>query len=141
MSHSIVIDAIGAVAVLMVPLTAFGLQDLIGNQTSPARVETVEIQPGDFHFARAGEFLVGGRPTAAVPNTVAFDRPVEIMKFQVRFADYQACVVDDGCAAPAASETSADVPVTGVSYLDALAYAAWYSGATGETWRLPTDAE
>ncbi|HEY9011110.1 MAG TPA: SUMF1/EgtB/PvdO family nonheme iron enzyme, partial [Devosia sp.] len=34
-----------------------------------------------------------------------------------------------------------DVPVTGVNFEDANAYAAWLSRATGETWRLPTVAE
>ncbi|WP_413813565.1 SUMF1/EgtB/PvdO family nonheme iron enzyme [Mesorhizobium sp. Root157] len=30
------------------------------------------------------------------------------------------------------------VPVTGVSYRDATAYAAWLSARTGRTWRRPT---
>ncbi len=33
------------------------------------------------------------------------------------------------------------MPVTGVSYRDAIAYAAWLSAKTGETWRLPSDEE
>ena len=32
-------------------------------------------------------------------------------------------------------------PVTGVSHIDAEAYAAWLSAQTGATWRLPTDTE
>jgi len=34
-----------------------------------------------------------------------------------------------------------DHPVVLVSYADALAYAEWLSGLTGQTWRLPTEAE
>lgn len=34
-----------------------------------------------------------------------------------------------------------DHPVVLVSYADALAYAAWLSEVTGQTWRLPTEAE
>lgn len=34
-----------------------------------------------------------------------------------------------------------DHPVVMVSYEDAQAYARWYSGKTGERWRLPTEAE
>jgi formylglycine-generating enzyme required for sulfatase activity len=32
-------------------------------------------------------------------------------------------------------------PVVGVSWHDALAFAAWLSAATGDPWRLPTEAE
>jgi len=35
----------------------------------------------------------------------------------------------------------ADHPVVMVAYEDAVAYAAWLSGKTGRTWRLPTEAE
>ena len=34
-----------------------------------------------------------------------------------------------------------DQPVVGVSWLDATAYAEWLTVETGETWRLPTEAE
>src|SRR5262245_35021814 len=34
-----------------------------------------------------------------------------------------------------------DQPVVGVTWFDAIAYSDWLSGETGETWRLPTEAE
>jgi formylglycine-generating enzyme required for sulfatase activity len=66
-----------------------------------------------------------------------------MMKYQVGLADYQRCV-EAGACLPADARPEADgaaVPVTGVNYLDASAYAAWYSNATGRSWRLPTAAE
>jgi len=64
------------------------------------------------------------------------------MKYQVSAADYAGCVADGACEAPEGGR-SADggMPVTGVSYRDAIAYAAWLSAKTGETWRLPSDEE
>ncbi len=34
-----------------------------------------------------------------------------------------------------------DMPVTCISWADAIAYAAWLARLTGQTWRLPTEAE
>ena len=34
-----------------------------------------------------------------------------------------------------------DQPVVGVSWFDAVAFAAWLSAASGDAWRLPTEAE
>ena len=42
---------------------------------------------------------------------------------------------------PQAPTGRPDHPVVMVSYHDALAYASWLNGKTGETWRLPTEAE
>lgn len=64
------------------------------------------------------------------------------MTYQVSASDYASCVAAGGCQP--AQETHAiapDAPATGVSYLDANAYAQWYSKATGDDWRLPSDEE
>lgn len=65
------------------------------------------------------------------------------MKYQVSRAEYQRCVDTGTCkAADATIAEYADVkPVTGVNFLDAQAYARWFSDQTGERWRLPTAAE
>ena len=64
------------------------------------------------------------------------------MKYQVSAADYGRCVEDGACeAAEPGQPVPPGAPVTGVSYDDALKYAAWYSDVTGQSWRLPTDAE
>lgn len=86
-----------------------------------------------------------------------------IGKFEVSTAEYMACVSAMACRAPewlepggthnietgtgvtykglAASIKGDDQPVVGISWDDATAYAAWLSGRTGLTYRLPSEAE
>ncbi|MBO6716698.1 MAG: SUMF1/EgtB/PvdO family nonheme iron enzyme [Rhizobiaceae bacterium] len=103
----------------------------------------VEIMPGAFNFPVPGEFLSDGRPANAPVVEQLIARPISMMKYQVSQAEYQRCVDAGACkAADATISADADIrPITGVNYLDAQAYAAWYSGETGEHWRLPSDAE
>jgi formylglycine-generating enzyme required for sulfatase activity len=101
----------------------------------------VTVAPGSFEFRLSGEYLKAGRPVDAPKRAVAFRRGFEIMKDEVSAADYAACVADGVCEAAEGGNASDTLPVTGVSYRDATAYAAWLSGKTGEIWRLPTDEE
>ena len=56
--------------------------------------------------------------------------------------DYARCVADGACAKlKGVDETAANLPVVGVNWRDATAYAAWLSRQTGEDWRLPSDVE
>ena len=103
---------------------------------------TVMVMPRSIIYPPPGEFLRGGHPEAAVPQSLAIGEPIEIMTYQVSSAEYALCV-DAGACRPAGDrpKASGERPATGVSYLDADAYASWYSQATGESWRLPTDPE
>jgi formylglycine-generating enzyme required for sulfatase activity len=57
-------------------------------------------------------------------------------------AEYARCVAAAACAkVKGVDAAAADLPVVGVSWLDATAYAEFYARTTGEDWRLPTDAE
>ncbi|MBJ7534913.1 SUMF1/EgtB/PvdO family nonheme iron enzyme [Rhodomicrobium vannielii ATCC 17100] len=69
-------------------------------------------------------------------------RRVEIMKYQVSAADYDKCAADSACTPrdPKAAR-GPKLPATGVSYDDAVVYAAWLSRKTGVEWRLPSDEE
>jgi formylglycine-generating enzyme required for sulfatase activity len=110
--------------------------------TTVPPVEIVTIAPGSFDFRLPGEYLEAERPTDAPKRATTFRRAFEIMRYQVSVADYADCVAEKACEAPEGGRTaSSDLPVTGVSYRDATAYAAWLSARTGETWRLPSDAE
>lgn len=104
-------------------------------------IETVTMTPGRFAYRVPGEFLKEGRPVDGPMVDTRMRRPVEIMAYQVSGAEYAACVADGACAAADAAHDRADLPVTGISYRDAVAYAAWLSDRTGDTWRLPTDTE
>ncbi|WP_434723546.1 SUMF1/EgtB/PvdO family nonheme iron enzyme [Mesorhizobium sp. RIZ17] len=105
-----------------------------------ATVELVALTPGSFEHPQPGEFLRDNHPVPAPVATETIDTPLEIMKFQVTASDYDRCVSDGACK-PADSSIVGNVPATGVSFLDAAAYAKWLSAKTGETWRLPTDVE
>ncbi len=132
--------ACGAVAALVVPALALGLQAPLSDELPVPLATTVKIGETIVDFPSPGEFLSGGVPAAAsaMRVTVAGFR---IMKRQVSLAEYDLCVAAGACMAADARPTSNDVPATGVNWNDATAYADWYSKATGETWRLPTALE
>lgn len=104
-------------------------------------IETVTVAPARFQYRVPGEFLKEGRPVDGPMVETRMRRPVEIMTYQVSGAEYAACVAEGACMAADAPHLRADLPVTGVSYRDAVAYAAWLSERTGDRWRLPTDTE
>jgi formylglycine-generating enzyme required for sulfatase activity len=111
-------------------------------QAAVPPVVTVSVAPGAFEFRLPGEYLKADWPVDAPKREVTFRRGFEMMKYQVSAADYGACVADGACEAPdGGTHASGDLPVTGVSYRDATAYAAWLSRKTNENWRLPTDEE
>ena len=140
------VDALGgAVALIAIPAAALGFGGWNGGGTQSAvpAAATVEIAPGSFEYPLPGEFLAAGRPGAPMKARIEFDRPIRMMKYQVSYGDYRRCV-DAGRCKPADAAPAPDgavVPVTGVNYLDAAAYALWYSKTTGQSWRLPTAAE
>ncbi len=105
-------------------------------------VESVLVAPGSVTYRDAGQFSVGGHDIDAPLATRLVSVQLEVMKYQVSAADYKACV-DAGACAPLDRRQTArvDLPATGVSFLDATAYAQWYSRQAGETWRLPTNLE
>lgn len=103
-------------------------------------IETVTVPPGRFDYRLPGEFLRAGRVIEGPVVERQLRRGIEIMKYQVGAGEYAACVADGACQ-PADTRAGGDMPVTGVSWRDAVAYAAWLSHRTGETWRLPSDEE
>lgn len=86
----------------------------------------------------------GSRPYPAVDASGAIieepSKGFSIMRRQVSQAEYAACVADGGCP-PLDDELreadSPELPVTGVSWLDATAYAQWLSRRSGVNYRLP----
>lgn len=100
--------------------------------------ETVAIPAGEVAWRPLGNFSSDGK--ARTPRAVPVGVPgFEIMKHQVTREQYAACVADSACAAVPA--TGGALPQTQVNWRDATAFAAWYSGRTGERWRLPTEPE
>lgn len=104
--------------------------------------ETVRVPPAVFRYRAAGEFNRERVSVNAPLLQLRRDAPVVIMKSQVTEAAFEECVRDGACRAlTRKSMARPDVPVSGVSWEDATAYARWLSSRTGEIWRLPTDEE
>lgn len=129
--------ALGAIAAIAVPVAA-GLT-IPSNDTSPM-VETVRIAATIIDYPLPGEFLTEGRPATA-PSLRIEVPAFRIMKRQVGQTDYDRCVAAGACKGADAAPALDDIPVTGVNWLDASAYARWHSKVTGEVWRLPTALE
>lgn len=106
-------------------------------------VQTVRVPAGSLAYREPGAFAVEGHEIDAPVITARVPAAFDVMKYQVTLADYTLCVADGACrmADTPAVHDGFDVSVTGVSYLDAAAYAQWLSRVTGERWRLPTDLE
>ncbi|MCW5720613.1 MAG: SUMF1/EgtB/PvdO family nonheme iron enzyme [Devosia sp.] len=114
--------------------------------TSPAAAiiapQTVTIPPGEVTYRAEGHFLRNGQVIDAPFVTERFAAPLTIMAYQVTAADYRLCVADGVCA-PAEPQAigQGNVPVTGVNFQDAEAYAGWLSDQTGQKWVLPSSAQ
>ena len=134
------LGAAAVAALLLIPPP--DAPDVSGRPGVVAAIETVTVRPGRFDYRVPGEFLKAGRPVDGPMVDKRMRRPIEIMAYQVSAAEYAACAADGACApADAPYGAAADLPVTGVSYRDAVNYAWWLSQKTGESWRLPTDEE
>ena len=84
-----------------------------------------------------------GRSTNEGPqHRVAIARPFAVSKFDVTFADWDACVSVGGCPQAVDSRMGrGSKPVINVTWDDAGQYVAWLSRMTGKPYRLLTEAE
>jgi formylglycine-generating enzyme required for sulfatase activity len=98
----------------------------------------------------AGEFRMGssegeaGRDGDEGPvRTVRIGAPFAVGKFEVTFAEWDACVAERGCTHKPGDQGwgRGRQPVINVSWDDARQYVAWLSGKTGKRYRLLTEAE
>ncbi len=101
----------------------------------------------------AGSFMMGAPEEEE--GSFANERPVHQVDFanafaigihEVTFAQWDACVAAGGCDGytPVSfheEEARANRPVDALNWQDAQNYAAWLSAHTGETYRLPSEAE
>jgi len=131
------------IAMVTAAVTAgLSMQAARGHRQSHAVAMTVILPGGSITYPMPGEFLKDGHPQANPKVDRQISAPLDIMANQVSAADYTDCVSAGACR-PAQETRSIprDAPATGVSYLDAVAYAQWYSDVTGSQWRLPSDEE
>jgi formylglycine-generating enzyme required for sulfatase activity len=91
----------------------------------------------------AGEFTMGSPGNGdEAQHQVIFARPFAASKFDVTFADWDACVLVGGCPQiPDGGMGRGTKPVINVTWDDAQHYAAWFSKMTGQPYRLLTEGE
>lgn len=105
--------------------------------------ELVVIPAGRFTMGSPGwdtGFFQGDGPPRSV--TISYDFAIGV--HEVTFAEWAACTDGGGCGGWQPGDYGwgrGRRPVTDVSWVDAQAYAEWLSAETGETYRLPSEAE
>lgn len=96
-----------------------------------------------------GEFTMGSPPgerfrAAEAPRRVKIAAPFAVGRFEVTFAQWEACVAGGGCGGHRPDDHGwggGDQPVVGVTWDDAMAYVGWLSQKTGRRYRLLSEAE
>ena len=102
--------------------------------------EMVVIPPGKFQMGCvSGKWCQSDDQPGRV---VRFERPFAIGKFEVTFADYDRFAEATGAEKPHDEGFGRGRrPVINVAWNNAAAYASWVSSQTGESYRLPNEAE
>jgi formylglycine-generating enzyme required for sulfatase activity len=101
----------------------------------------LRLVSSSFSYRAAGDFSRNARPVEGPLRELRLPTDLIIMKRQVSVAEYASCVEDGACPKVPTPGGSPNVPIVGVNWHDASAYAAWISQKTGVTHRLPTDEE
>jgi formylglycine-generating enzyme required for sulfatase activity len=93
----------------------------------------------------AGTFAMGSNtddPSEKPVHHVSIGAPFAIGKFPVTVEQWNACVAANACQKlTPESNTNKTAPARDVSWDDAQQYVRWLSKATGQSYRLPTEAE
>ncbi|MGC1520174.1 MAG: SUMF1/EgtB/PvdO family nonheme iron enzyme, partial [Steroidobacteraceae bacterium] len=91
----------------------------------------------------AGSFTMGSGANAdeQPAHTVTIARPFAVTINEVSFSDFERYCRQGGKSCPAQPWAGESRPVVQVSWQDANDYAKWLSQATGQHYRLPTEAE
>ena len=86
-----------------------------------------------------GDLFANGKPQ----HDVTIAKPFAVSRFELTFADWDACVAYGDCDSHISSDNwgRGQQPVINVTWDDAQHYVAWLSQMTGKTYRLLSEAE
>jgi formylglycine-generating enzyme required for sulfatase activity len=105
--------------------------------------EMVVVPPGEFMMG-SSDREVGADTDEGPQHKVRIAQPFALGRFEVTFEEWDACVAGGGCGGYRPDDTGwgrGRQPVINVSWNDAKTYARWLSGKSGQTYRLPSEAE
>ena len=90
-----------------------------------------------------GEFMMGSNehPHEKPAHKVRISHPFAIGQYEVTYADWDQCVEAGACRYRPEAHGSPREPIGNLSWDDANAYLKWMSEKTGQTYRLPSEAE
>jgi formylglycine-generating enzyme required for sulfatase activity len=122
-----------------------GAVDAAGTNQPGATFSDCEMCP-EIVVVPAGGFEMGARNLSAAErpvHRVAIRKAFGIGKYEVTFAEWDACVEEGGCKFRPDDRGwgRGTHPVIGVSWQDAADYARWLSRKSGQAYRLPSEAE
>ena len=115
--------------------------------------EDKKVEPPEMVVIPGGSFRMGclnddgggvGCLASEFPVHTVRVRRFALSKYEVTFAEWDACVAAGGCNGYSPDDEDwgrGDRPVINVSWEDAQSYVAWLSAQTGEAYRLPSEAE
>jgi formylglycine-generating enzyme required for sulfatase activity len=91
---------------------------------------------------RNGKFTMGGKNKNEQPaHTVTIASPFAMSIHEISFSDYENFCNSTGSNCPKQPWSGKDYPVVNITHRDATSYAKWLSEKTGQTYRLPSEAE
>jgi len=91
---------------------------------------------------RNGNFTMGGKNKNEQPaRTVTINSPFAMSVHEISYGDYESFCKSTGSTCPKQPWSGKDYPIVNINYNDAASYAKWLSEETGQTYRLPSEAE
>lgn len=104
--------------------------------------ELVVLPAGSFTMGSPAD-EEGRNPDEGPRRTVTFASPFAMGKYEITFAEYDACIAEGGCEYRPNDQGwgRGRRPVLDINWNDAQFYVAWLSRKTGQRYFLPSEAE